>query len=644
LGGGDGDDTLTGGAGNDVINGGAGNDIIVSDVTVATGAIDFNTSDTFDGGDGIDTVRFNGTQTAATTLDFSASTLTAFSGVKNLERVQMNMAGAYTQTVKIGDVLLGAFNNDLTITVGTSASATGSVAVDASGTLNSASKVSFTGQTAVANTYTLGNNIDNVTFSSGNDTAVVTNNLFVQGTDSIRGGSGSDTLKFDTGATLVISAAALAGVTSFETFNVDFATGTTSSASITLSDAIAIANADQGTNTLTIQRDTSETGTLKVTGSDVATVQLSVIGGAGSDTLTGGAGNDTINGNAGADSLSGGAGNDTFVIDGANEAAAGEVINGGDGTDTVQFVASATAVGVTLSGVEIIDFDRTATTTSAFTATLDQGVLNGQALTVTADAIATGSTGAPSLISIDVSAVSSFSMSSLTVSDTDIDSGADEFYFKVSSTATAGQVIVGSSVDDSITGGSGNDTINGGQGDDTVIGGQGVDVVYFNGESTTATAGYVDAYHVSGATDGTGNYSATSLYLSTATSGIIGSTSTATSGVDFRSAASAIIYAQAGDKISVATGGTAGTGLAWGATTSTAVATAGAVAADGAVRTVKGVYTESSGTFAFSATGTDLLISYDTDETTATAVVADVIIVVGSASISTIASGVITLG
>ena len=639
-----GDDTLTGSTGNDVINGGAGNDIIVSDVTVATGAIDFDTYDAFDGGDGVDTIRFNGTQTAATTLDFSGSTLTSFSGVKNMERIQLNMAGAYTQTLKVGDVLLGAFNNDLTVTVGTSASATGAAAVDASGTLNSASKVTFTGQTAVANTYTLGNNIDNVTFSTGGDTAVVTNTLFLQGTDSVRGGSGADTLKFDTGATLVISAAALAGVSSFETFNVDFSTGTTSSATITLSDAVAVANADQGTNTLTIQRDTSETGTLKVTGSDVATVKLSIVGGAGSDTLTGGAGNDTITGNGGADNLSGGAGNDTFIIDGANEGAAGEVITGGDGTDTVQFAASATAVGVTLSGVEIIDFDRTATTTSAYTATLDQGVLNGQAITITADALATGSTATPSLIAVDVSAISSFSLSSLTVSDTDIDSGANEFYFKVSSSATAGQVIVGSGVDDSISGGSGNDTINGGQGDDTVSGGNGVDVVYFNGESTTATAGYVDTYLVNGVDDGTGNYTATSMYLSTATSGIIGATSTASTGIDFRSSASAIIYAQAGDKISVATGGTAGTGLAWGATTSTAVATAGAVAADGAVKTVKGVYTESDGTFAYSATGTDLLISYDTGEATTAAVLADVIIVVGSASISTISSGVITLG
>jgi hypothetical protein len=67
----------------------------------------------------------------------------------------------------------------------------------------------------------------------------------------------------------------------------------------------------------------------------VGTVDDDVINGlSGNDTIDGGDGNDLIFGGSGVDNLSGGNGNDTFVED--TVSSAGEVFNGGAGTDTIQ--------------------------------------------------------------------------------------------------------------------------------------------------------------------------------------------------------------------------------------------------------------------------------------------------------------------
>jgi len=78
-------------------------------------------------------------------------------------------------------------------------------------------------------------------------------------------------------------------------------------------------------------------------------------------TLTGGAGNDVIIGGNGVDSLTGGAGNDRFEYTEASNITAGEVISGGDGTDTIrQNDNGATATvhdfsNSTVTGIEVLD-------------------------------------------------------------------------------------------------------------------------------------------------------------------------------------------------------------------------------------------------------------------------------------------------
>ncbi|MGE0503572.1 MAG: DUF5801 repeats-in-toxin domain-containing protein [Rhizobiaceae bacterium] len=63
-------------------------------------------------------------------------------------------------------------------------------------------------------------------------------------------------------------------------------------------------------------------------------------GGAANDWIFGGTGNDTITGGGGADQLYGGADDDTFNIGGTGQFASGEVINGGDGTDTIAITST----------------------------------------------------------------------------------------------------------------------------------------------------------------------------------------------------------------------------------------------------------------------------------------------------------------
>jgi len=83
-----------------------------------------------------------------------------------------------------------------------------------------------------------------------------------------------------------------------------------------------------------------------------------ITSGSGNDIIDGGAGNDSITGGANVDNLSGGAGDDSFVVATANHfvgLAAAETVSGGDGTDTLQFTASATVAAADLAKINSIE-------------------------------------------------------------------------------------------------------------------------------------------------------------------------------------------------------------------------------------------------------------------------------------------------
>ena len=509
--GGEGDDVITGAAGNDNLSGGAGNDTFISTVSGAN-TVDFSSTVTINGGDNTDAIRLTGTGTGgAVALNFSPSTETRLSKVSNVEVLEIgslqNAAAEVTVGIQLGDIALGSFNNNITIRTQAGTGTLGAQTIDASAVLNSSSRVNYTGSNT-ANSYSVGNNIDNVTLGTGADTLTVSNALFLQSTDTINGGLGADTLQITPGsATTTIAASQLANISGFETVNV---TNTTATITITLDDGFAARNADSATSNLTFTRTAAETGSLRVNGSAVVGTKLTMTGQAGSDSLTGGSLADTITASAGIDTLAGGAGNDAFIVTAAGGIGAGTSIDGGADTDTLQFGSTGVTTSftadlrsITLSNTENLAFVRTnanAATTIGVTFSGDQ--LTGQTYAVSADANAAG--GADTItVTVDASGRTTTNLSTLTFSATSnlpaASNGTSDPANIVFNTTTGSNAsyVIGTAVADSITGGAGADTLIGGSGNDTLTGAAGSDVL------TGGTGADVFVYANTGANNGT---------------------------------------------------------------------------------------------------------------------------------------------
>ena len=130
-----------------------------------------------------------------------------------------------------------------------------------------------------------------------------------------------------------------------------------------------------------------------------------ILGGTSGDTINGGAGNDVLTGQAGVDIISGGAGNDTIHVDvvaNFEDLATPEQVDGGEGTDTLNFgaaVAFTTSANdlLGIKNIEKITYDTTSTATitvndavfaNAGITNLDIRDLEGtQGITVTASAL-----------------------------------------------------------------------------------------------------------------------------------------------------------------------------------------------------------------------------------------------------------------
>ena len=80
-----------------------------------------------------------------------------------------------------------------------------------------------------------------------------------------------------------------------------------------------------------------------------------ITGDRGDDILFGGDGDDTLDGGAGRDAQIGGNGDDTFIVDADCEVQAGEIIDGGPGTDVVKShktQSQLVALGLTFASIE----------------------------------------------------------------------------------------------------------------------------------------------------------------------------------------------------------------------------------------------------------------------------------------------------
>jgi Ca2+-binding RTX toxin-like protein len=195
---------------------------------------------------------------------------------------------------------------------------------------------------------------------------------------------------------------------------------------------------------------------------------VSLIGGAGNDTITGSSQQNVIDGGDGADALTGGAASDSFTAR-SGEVDAGEFINGGSGIDRIAAAAGAIDLsGATITDVEILSAGTDNTLT-----------LNGDQLRVGAIEEVDGDTA-------DTQAI--------IVNGSNVDLGGVTF----TDWGGANQTITinGTSAADSLTGSDQNDTVNGGDGADSLhAGGGGVDTLNGGDGDDTFTLAIRDLDH-----------------------------------------------------------------------------------------------------------------------------------------------------
>ncbi len=478
LSGGLGNDTLEGGAGNDTLDGGADTDQMSGGLGNDVYAVDDVTDVVIELADaGIDKVLYSGPSGQSV-----SSTYTLGNNVEELE-----LSGTYANNAtgnSLNNKLTGnVANNILDGGIGADTMAggdgddtyrvdnVGDVVTEASN--KGTDTVEYTG--LAGTTYTLGNNVENLTLSgsvatngTGNDLAnVLTGNAAANtldggiGADTMRGGAGDDTYNVDNELDVIEETAGNGN----DTVNFDGDAGKT----YILSDNVE---------------------NLVLTGKEAT----NGVGNAGANTITGNDGNNVLNGGLGADTLTGGKGNDVYVVD--NQDIVVEAANAG--TDTVQYSGAAG-------------------TTYTLGLNLENLKLSGaNAINATGNAVANVITGNSADNVID-GGLGSDTMRGGAGDDTYFADVAGDFVSEnanagtdtVKFTGTTGTFTLGSNVENlilmgtaatsgtgnsianTITGNSGANTLDGGAGRDTLIGGKGDDTYVADnvGDVVTEVAG-----------------------------------------------------------------------------------------------------------------------------------------------------------
>ncbi len=393
--GGAGNDTITGGTGPDTLHGGPDNDILI-------------------GGLGEDTV--NG--------DAGDDRITMLVTAGNEDTID---AGADTDTL----VLNGIVPGDHVVVVDLS-SATDQV-VSIGGAPDAFTQINFENLTAtgIGSSVTVtGSDGDNVIIGSKGDDIIDGG----AGNDAMRGGKGNDTYTVDSVGDIV---------------NEALNAGTdTVVASLTHTLGANLENL-----TLTGSDHLNGTGnTLAnvLTGNDGNNVLTS---GAGKDQLNGGDGSDTLIGGMGADNLQGDIGDDLILLASVAEFAAGEMIDGGAGTDTLRLtstVASTLTLTATVTSIERVELATAAGDPTGIAA------LNVNAAAVTNSLQIFGNNGA--------------------------------------------NVLTGTAFADTINGNGGNDTLSGGAGSDSLNGGEGNDILVWDpADASVGGDAGIDTLRIDGA-------------------------------------------------------------------------------------------------------------------------------------------------
>ena len=386
-------------------------------------------------------------------------------------------------------------------------------------------------------TYTLGNNVENLTLTgtgSINGAGNTLNNLIAgnngnnvlmggAGNDTLAGGAGNDTLIAGTGNDTYVFANGLgtdsirdAGGSNLLNFSAVTGDLTYNAVTGTVISGTGVVNWNANT--------TSFSQILGAAGNNTLT------GGAGNETLTGGVGNDTLTGVAGNDSLVGGSGNDnyTFASGFGNDS-----ISDTSGNDTLDFSAFSTGLTLNLTGTS---FTQSTGNSVNWSANSIENLMTGSG-----DDTLTGTSGANLLMAgtgnntltggagNDTLVGGTGNDTYVFVSGSGVDSltdagGTDTLDFRAETSAvtfTAGSATVGSdavawntantsieqvlggSGNDLLTGGTGNETLSGGTGNDLLNGGAGNNVYAFSnnwGSDTINSSSGTDTVDLSAVT------------------------------------------------------------------------------------------------------------------------------------------------
>ncbi|MDC4340320.1 putative Ig domain-containing protein [Acinetobacter baumannii] len=305
-----GNDTLNGGTGNDTMYGGKGDDTYIVDSTADVISESVN--------EGTDTVQSSVTYTLVNNVEnLTLTGTTAINGTGNaLNNVIIGNSAINTLTGGAGDdylnggggadKLLGGTGND-------------SYVIDNTGDIVTENTGEGIDTVLSSITYTLGNNLENLTLTGStaiNGTGNALNNVIVGNSaiNTLTGGAGDDYLDGGAGADKLL------GGLGNDTYVIDN------------SGDIVTENASEGIDTVL----SSITYTL---GSNLENLTLS---GSTAINATGNTLNNTLTGNSGVNALNGGAGNDILDGQGGNDQ-----LTGGTGTDTAlyQLLVQSDALG-----------------------------------------------------------------------------------------------------------------------------------------------------------------------------------------------------------------------------------------------------------------------------------------------------------
>jgi len=494
------DNVITGGSGSDTLDGGAGSDTLNG----------LGGADTMTGGTGDDTYRVDTAgdavvEDAGGGTDTVETLLNAYTLGTNVENLTFIGSGNFTGTGNaLDNAITGGAGDDTLNGLGGADTLTGlggndtyvvdnvgdTVVEDAGGGTDLVQ--------ALVNAYTLGANVENLTFI-GTGNFVGTGNALA---NAITGGAGDDTLNGLGGAD------ALTGLGGNDTYVVDTAGDTVAEGVGGGTDLVqALVNAyTLGANVENLTF--IGTGSFTGTGNDLDNV---ITGGASNDALFGGLGADTLDGGAGADALTGGGGNDAYVVDNAGDT----VVEGaGAGTDLVQALLNAYTLGANVENLTFTGTGNFAGTGNALANAITGGAgndtLNGLAGADTmtglggndtytvenaGDVVTEGAGGGTDTV---LSQLNSYALGANVENLTFVGTG------NFTGTGNAlDNVIVGGSGNDALSGGVGNDTLTGGAGVDNVSGGDGNDrFVAAAGDGNDAYNGGagIDTYDLSATT------------------------------------------------------------------------------------------------------------------------------------------------